>query len=64
MSNTFIDNGTSTREEIIEALIDVYNMRQALEAHADWCEMSQENLLFAYKIATRDFDPYEELYDD
>ncbi len=37
-----------TREALIDALIDLFNIREPIEAYRDWIEMSLEDLNLIY----------------
>ena len=42
----------SSRAELIDALVDVFNMRETLKAFMDFCTMSTEDLYGIYHYET------------
>ena len=61
-----IINKNSTKEELINALIDLFNMREAIEAYLDWLERPCEDLLFIYNCQMErinGFDPFDDCGD-
>ena len=63
---TKIINENSTKEEVLTALIDLFNMREAIEAYLDWLEKPCEDLLFIYKRQMdriNGFDPFDDCRD-
>lgn len=43
-----INNNNVSREELINALIDLFNIREPIEAYQSWLEMPLEDLLLIY----------------
>lgn len=43
-----INNNNVSREELINALIDLFNIREPIEAYQGWLEMPLEDLLLIY----------------
>ena len=58
-----IINENSTKEEVLNALIDLFGMREAIEAYLEWLEKPCEDLIFIYNSQTdktNGFDPFDE----
>lgn len=53
----------STREELINALIDLFNIREPIEAYLEWLERPFEDLLYIYNCGTSEYDDYEDFGD-
>ena len=61
-----IINENSSKEEVLNALIDLFDMREAIEAYLDWLERPCEDLLFIYncqKERINGFDPFDDYGD-
>ena len=43
-----INNNNVSREELINTLIDLFNIREPIEAYQSWLEMPLEDLLLIY----------------
>ena len=47
-----INREEMTREMLIDALIDLFNIREPIEAYRDWLEMPLEDLNYIYMSET------------
>lgn len=57
-------NKSSTKDELINALIDLFGIREPIEAYKEWLERSPEDLLYIYNCETATHDEYEHFFDD
>lgn len=64
MKRIFDEN--TTKEELVNALIDIFNIREQIEAYLDWLERPCEDLIFIYNCQMdriNGFDPFEDCED-
>ena len=63
---TKIINENSTKEELVNALIDIFNIREPIEAYLDWLEKPCEDLIFIYNCQVdiiNGINPFEDYGD-
>ena len=60
---TKIINKNSSKEEMINAFIDLFNIREPIEAYLEWLEKPCEYLLFIYNCQVDIINGYDPLID-
>ena len=60
---TMIINKNSSKEEMINALIDLFNIREPIEAYLKWLESPCEDLLFIYNCQVDIINGYDPITD-
>ncbi len=58
-----INHNNVSREELINALVDLFNIREPIEAYNEWLEMPLEDLLLIYISETDNYNNEDCFYE-